>query len=257
MFDIQSLQSNSENPTFMSIFLSVVVSVVLSSLLLLIYDLTTKPIERSNHYMQSLVLISIVATMVMQAVGDSLARGLGMLGALAIIRFRTTLRDPRHMTFMFCSLAIGISCGVSGFTIAITGVLAFSTMALVLRFTPFGALDSLTGQLKINLLESDNNLNELESLIGKYVKGYELVQYRVKDQKLFEEIKDIPPVANNPTGPINPKPIKKIIGYEQVRELDYKIKVNKGQDKLLYKALEELATVKDFRLRFNKEEQVI
>lgn len=52
-------------------------------------------------------------------------KGPGMLGALAIVRFRTNFRDPRDIIFMFASLAAGISVGVKGYTIATGGVIGF------------------------------------------------------------------------------------------------------------------------------------
>ncbi|MCB0622842.1 MAG: DUF4956 domain-containing protein, partial [Saprospiraceae bacterium] len=101
MLEFLSSQNSSEAPSFQSILLAVLSAFFLSSLIVLTYDLTSRDQRRSADFLQSLALISIVAATVMQAIGDSLARGLGMLGALAIIRFRTRVDSPRNMTFMF------------------------------------------------------------------------------------------------------------------------------------------------------------
>jgi uncharacterized membrane protein YhiD involved in acid resistance len=84
----------------------------------------------------------------MLAIGDSLARGLGMIGALAIIHFRTNLRDPRNIIFMFASLAVGIACGVHGYNTAFMGTVAFCAAAFLLRLTPF----SNAGHHPVNVL---------------------------------------------------------------------------------------------------------
>ena len=154
MLDFSILQSSSEHPTAMTILLTILFSFVLSCLVVLTYDLTTKAIKRPYHFLQSLTLISMVAATVMQAVGDSLARGLGMLGALAIIRFRTTLRDPRNMTFMFASIACGIACGVQGYIIAIIGTIGFCLGAIILRFSPFFDKTNLIATLRFELPKS-------------------------------------------------------------------------------------------------------
>jgi len=125
MLDFFTIENSSENPTFILILYTVLFSFLLSSLIAFTYDKTSRNITKPVHYIQALILISIVAATVMQAIGDSVARGLGMLGALAIIRFRTTLRNPRNMAFMFASIAVGIACGVYGFVIAIVGTLGF------------------------------------------------------------------------------------------------------------------------------------
>ena len=118
MLEFLTIQNNPDHPSFTSILIAILCSFFLSSLIVFTYQITTRDISRPAHLLQSMSLIAIVAATVMQAIGDSLARGLGMLGALAIIRFRTVLNDPRNMAFMFASIAAGIACGVFGFTIA-------------------------------------------------------------------------------------------------------------------------------------------
>ncbi len=111
-------------------------------------------------------MISIVAATVMQAIGDSLARGLGMLGALSIIRFRTVLDDPRNITFMFASLAAGIACGVFGFSIALTGTLVFCLSAIIFKFSPLNNADELIGNLRLQLPKDDVQQALIEEKTG-------------------------------------------------------------------------------------------
>jgi len=85
-----------ENPSAFGILITVMSSFFWSSLIAMVYQWTTPKILKSYNFLQSMVLIAIVAAMVMQAIGDSLARGLGMLGALAIIRFRTKLDNTKY-----------------------------------------------------------------------------------------------------------------------------------------------------------------
>ena len=132
----------------------------------------------------ALILIAIVAATVMQAIGDSLARGLGMLGALAIIRFRTTLRDPRNIVFMFGSLAAGIACGVYGFVIAIVGTIAFCIVAFLLRYSPYGRKTNMIGSLRLEMLSSSSKEN-LEQILKNFCRRHKLTRYRIltKEEK--------------------------------------------------------------------------
>jgi hypothetical protein len=75
--------------------------------------------------------------MVMLAIGDSLARGLGVFGAMAIIRFRTRIDDPRNVLFLFSALSSGLAVGVYGFTVSLVGTVVFCLGAVVLYFSPF------------------------------------------------------------------------------------------------------------------------
>jgi len=85
-----------ENTSTFGILITVKSSFILSSLIAMVYQWTTPKILKSYNFLQSIVLIAIVAAMIMQAIGNSLARGLGMLGALAIIRFRTKLDNTKY-----------------------------------------------------------------------------------------------------------------------------------------------------------------
>lgn len=244
MFDIQTLQTNSENPTFIAILISVVLTIVLSSLIVITYDLTTRSLDRNHHFLQSMAMISIMATMVMQAVGDSLARGLGMLGALAIIRFRTTLRDPRNMTFMFASLAVGISCGAFGYTIATVGTVAFCIMAFVMRLSPFGKSESLVGDLRIVAFARQGVTTEIESILKQYVSSFEMKEYRTSDKEVALE-------TEYQYG-------KKIVTEsesQRLKDIYYDIKIKKDKDDVsLMDRLSEEEFVKEVRLKFKKVE---
>ncbi len=116
MFDISSIQYNSENPTLIAITFTVLCALLLGVLISFTYEKTSRTVTRPDHFLQAMVLITVVAATIIQAIGDSVARGLGMLGALSIIRFRTTVRDPRNIVFIFASIAAGIACGVFGFS---------------------------------------------------------------------------------------------------------------------------------------------
>ena len=129
--------SKIQNPTLEMVLFTFVLAFLLSGLIAFTYDKTTLTTFRKTNFVQSLILSSMIATMVLQAIGDNVASGLGMLGALTVVQFRTALRNPRDMIFMFAALGTGISCGLYGFQIAIIGVLLFCILALVLRYTPF------------------------------------------------------------------------------------------------------------------------
>ena len=188
MFDYFSIESSTENPTLVLIVFTVLLSLLLSTILAIVYDRTSKEISRPDFYIQSLVLVAIVAATVMQAIGDSLARGLGMLGALAIIRFRTTLRNPRNIVFMFASLATGIACGVYGFIIAMVGTTLFSIGAIFLRFSSFGQTKPLIGSLRLNLPELSSQMSAVEATLKKHCKKNELVRYRISEKKQIPDI---------------------------------------------------------------------
>ncbi len=178
MLDTLTLQATSPHPNLLTVIFTVLLAFLLSTLIAVTYEKTFRGLSYSRNFVQALVLGSIVAATVMHAIGDSLARGLGMLGALAIIRFRTNLRDSRDIIFMFAALAAGISCGVCGYNIAVVGTSFFCLVAFVLYLTPFGQESHFDGMLRFNIENDPESKRLLENISHEYCKIFALITLR-------------------------------------------------------------------------------
>jgi len=154
MLDSITVQTTTEAASVWTLIYVVLLSFVLSTLLAWVYRKTFRGLSFSRNYVQSIVLISIISSTVIQSVGDSLARGFAIMAAMAIIRFRTNFKDPRDTLFLFASLAAGIACGALAFAAAIIGTLAFSLAAVLLYFSPLGPASLFDGMLLLKGLES-------------------------------------------------------------------------------------------------------
>lgn len=178
MIDIMALQTTSSNPTFIAVMYSVLLSFLLSTMIAVAYEKTFRGLSYSRNFVQSIILSSIVAATVLQAIGDSLASGIGIIGALAIIRFRTSMKDPRDIIFMFAGLATGIACGVQGYSIAVAGTIGFCTVVCILYYSPFGQTSYFDGMLRFNIDNADEGKSVLESVLKKYCKIFALITLR-------------------------------------------------------------------------------
>jgi uncharacterized membrane protein YhiD involved in acid resistance len=128
-----------EYPSFELAVFSLLLSFVLSSVIAITYKLTFKGKFLPTHFFQAIVLSSIVTSMIMMAVGNNLAVGFGIIGAVAIIRFRTLIRNPRNIIFIFAGISVGIATGVYGYSIAVAGTIVYCLVALILHFSPYGS----------------------------------------------------------------------------------------------------------------------
>ena len=79
------------------------------------------------------------------------------MGALALVRFRTNLRDPRDMMFVFVALVIGIAAGTQAHWLAVTGTAAFSLVALYLGRMAFGFRNYFDALLRFTVSQSDSS----------------------------------------------------------------------------------------------------
>ena len=103
------------------------------------YRIIYRGANYSVTYVNSLVLLSLVASIVVVVIGNNVARAFGLVGALSIIRFRTVVRDTLDLVFIFISLAVGMACGVGMNGVAVVGTLAAGAVILALTFTHFSA----------------------------------------------------------------------------------------------------------------------
>ena len=90
------------------IFYSLCIAFVLALVLANIYRWTHQGFSYQRSFIQTIVLACITVCIMIMAIGNNMARGLGILGAMAFVRFRTPIRDPRDVIFLFASLAVGI-----------------------------------------------------------------------------------------------------------------------------------------------------
>lgn len=183
--------SKIQNPTLEMILFTFVLAFLLSGLIAFTYDKTTLTTFRKTNFVQSLILSAVIATMVLQAIGDNVASGLGMLGALTVVQFRTALRNPRDMIFMFAALGTGISCGLYGFFIAILGTVLFCLLAFVLRFTPFHFGNHGEWYLYIRTNEERPNEKLMKKIIQDFCKAsaLELLESERNGIKVIYEYK--------------------------------------------------------------------
>lgn len=159
-----SEQSYYQFPSIEAAIYALLLAFLLSTVIALTYRYTFRGTEYSKDYFQAIVLISIIAAMVMMAIGDSLARGLGILGALAIIRFRFRFENPKNIIYIFASLAVGIACGVYGFAVGLSGTVIFSMVSFALYFSPVGKAPVFETSLSF-LIDDPSKIDSIESIL--------------------------------------------------------------------------------------------
>ena len=76
-------------------------------------------LKRNPYVSQTQILLAIVAAALMIIVGDNAARAFGIFAAVSLVRFRTNIRDPKEITVMLISLALGLAAGVGRWDLAL------------------------------------------------------------------------------------------------------------------------------------------
>jgi uncharacterized membrane protein YhiD involved in acid resistance len=171
MFELFPDQPVYDYPTLINVGYSLVWALLLSSIIAITHKITHTGPSYPKHLFQTIALGSIIAAMIMMAIGDSLARGLGAFGALAMIRFRTRIQDPKNMIYIFASLSSGLAVGVFGFTIAFTGTMLFCCFALILHYSDITTRNEIKARVNIKM-EKKAIRSQVSSIISEQTKDY-------------------------------------------------------------------------------------
>jgi len=172
-----------EYPQLINITYSFLWAFLLASIIAITHKLTFTGDYYPKNFFQSLILGSVVTTLVMMAIGDSLARGLGVFGAMAIIRFRTRIDDPRDVLFLFAALSTGLAIGVYGFTISFVGSILFCLVAALLHISPFKSFAHHSHLFFT--LENTDRLDEVLRIVAMHCREHRVITMLINKENLM------------------------------------------------------------------------
>jgi hypothetical protein len=147
-----------------------------------VYVLTFRGMSYSRTVVQGMAMTSIITCMLMLAIGNSIAAGIGVAGGLTAVRFRSSMRDPRDVVFVFAALAAGIAAGVQAYAAAIAGTGVFVAAALVLHFTGHGSHRQFDGLLRFASPAATAAEEAVAKALREHCKSFALVTLREAGQ---------------------------------------------------------------------------
>jgi len=143
-----------------------------------VYIYTFRGLSYSRSFVQGIPLGAVITSMLMLAIGDSIAAGIGLAGGLSIVRFRTTMRDPRDMMFVFAGLGVGIACGLGAFPAALAGTLSFAAAALLLFGISYGSRRQFDGLVRLVAPAKSEVSSSITAILRQHTSHFVLVTLR-------------------------------------------------------------------------------
>jgi len=162
-----------------------------------LYRYTHAGYSYSRSFNITLIGLALIVTMTMMIIADRVALSLGMLGSISILRFRTAVKDPRDLSFIFLAVAIGLACSTSNYALAVCGVLSVCAVLLVLHFIHFGRAVAADYTLSF-CLESPEELREFLDVAPSLFRKVMLRSSAQVDSETFEYVYTIYPRAGAP-----------------------------------------------------------
>ena len=212
---IEGVRTSGGDFTPVNILLFMLLAFVLGQVLAWVYYFTHSGLSYSRTYVQSLILICVVVAIIMVTIGNNIITAFGLMGALAIIRFRNVIKDTRDIVFIFCSLVIGMAAGSQQFAIAIVGTAILSLIAVYLHVTGFGTHQPHNGFLRFNCTSHIGSDHPAIEILKRFCGSYALISaqhsydsgvieyaYQLiiknagKDEQMLSELEKIDGIAN-------------------------------------------------------------
>lgn len=161
--------------------LALLLSFVLGQLAAWIYMYTHTGLSYSRTFVQSIILLTIVIALAMMVIGNNIFIAFGLIGALAVIRFRNILKDTRDTAFVFFALVIGMATGTFSFLLAIIGTLVYCLVLMYLHWSAFGSRHISDGFVRFHMQIDQIGLRALQPLLEKYCRSTHLVSQRFSE----------------------------------------------------------------------------
>jgi len=199
--------------SILEMFLTLSLSLALGIGIFIIYKRTFQGVMYSKTFNMSLVILSLISTTIIVGVTNNIVLSLGMVGALSIVRFRTSIKDPLDVVYMFWAIGTGIITGAGLYVLAIIsflfiGVIIYIFSGLTIQHDPYLLIMSYSD----TVIEK-----QIYDLLDNDIKKYKVKsKTSVPDQfELTIEIK----TANNRTDLVNSLDCLK--GMKRVAMLSY------------------------------------
>lgn len=161
-----SFLSNINSFSTLDVLLALGLSFVLGLFIFLVYKKTYSGVMYSDSFGISLIAMSMITSLVIIAVTSNIVLSLGMVGALSIVRFRTAIKEPMDIAFLFWSIAVGIVLGAGLLPLAIIGSVIIGIIIVIFSTRKFGDVPYI---LVINCADESTEIT-VKELLKKEVK---------------------------------------------------------------------------------------
>ena len=160
------------------IFLSLFASLLCATIITWTYKKSYQGVIYQKSFSLAITLLCLITTSVIMIISGNLILSLGMVGALSIIRFRSAIKDPLDIVYMFWAVSVGISNGIANFKVAFISSIFISIVVLILKEIPqrgqaFMVVCKYNPSVDSDVIDVISNSSLRYSIKSKTIKGNE------------------------------------------------------------------------------------
>ena len=168
--------------TTTTVIVALGIACVLALYIFFVYRVVTRKTFYSKNFNISLAGITVITAGLILTMQSSIVLSLGMVGALSIVRFRTAIKDPMDLMFLFWSISVGIICGAGLAQIAVILSVIITVGILVLDHLPVAKAPMLL------VVNADNP--DAEEVVSRALENY-VQHFNVKSRNMTQNSLDL------------------------------------------------------------------
>ncbi|MER5627228.1 DUF4956 domain-containing protein [Streptosporangium sp. NPDC002544] len=220
-FDFQDLSGTF---SVMDIAIAMSLSFVLSVMIGWVYRATHRNVSYSQSYVQTLVILGMIISLIMLVVGSNIARAFALVGALSVVRFRNAIKETRDVGFIFLVMAVGMAVGTRFYVLAAVAAVAISLVIMIMNRFNWFHLNVQRQVVKVQVPSDEDYTHTIQDVLIRHTDEFELVSmesirggaltelmYTVKIKKGGEPASLISALRERNSG----QPVTVLTGYDQ------------------------------------------
>ena len=187
MLDTILTSTTGESLTLANTLIIIGASIILGLIISISYMKTSKEEVVTSGFAVTLIMLPAIISIIILLVGNNVARAFSLAGAFSIIRFRSEPKDPKDISYIFFTLAVGLSAGMGYVGYAVLFTIILFLIMFILKFINYGEADKSFFELRITIPENLNYENVFDDVLKKYTSSWKFKKVKTKEfGSLFE-----------------------------------------------------------------------
>ncbi|WP_440065434.1 DUF4956 domain-containing protein [Streptosporangium sp. OZ121] len=170
-----SFQDLSGTFSVADIAIAMSLSFVLSAVIGWVYRATHRNVSYSQSYVQTLVILGMLISLIMLVVGSNIARAFALVGALSVVRFRNAIKETRDVGFIFLVMGVGMAVGTRFYLLAVVAAVAISLIIVVMHRFNWFQLNVRRQVVKVQVPADEDYTAAIQDVLIRHTEEFELV----------------------------------------------------------------------------------
>lgn len=181
MLDTIISSTDGQSFTLANTLIVLAASIILGLILSLVYMYTNKKKGYVPSFIVTLLMLPVIISIIILLVGNNVARAFSLAGAFSIIRFRSNPGDPKDLSYVFSTLAVGLACGMGYVGYAAIFTVVLSLLLIVVQKIGYGEAKTKSMKLKILVPENLNYEEVFDDILDEYTVNWKLEAVKTKE----------------------------------------------------------------------------